>query len=85
MSRCGINRFKAGGRCGQMSAGSESCVKGSPATDSQLGANFAAMMAARDAQDAALRQPCLIQQVPSSRAIPSKQKDIDTILQKGTT
>jgi hypothetical protein len=79
MSRCGINRFKAGGRCGQMSAESESCVKGSPATDSQLGANFAAMMAARDAQDAALRQ------TSGKQAIPSKQKDIDTILQKGTT
>ena len=84
MSICGINRFKAGGRCGQMSAGSESCVKGSPAKDSQLGANFAAMMAARDAQDAALRQTSGTQ-IVSTQAIPSKQKDIDTILQKGTT
>jgi hypothetical protein len=92
MSKCGINRFKSGGRCGA----SSSCVRGGGLSDSQLGANFASMMAAREAQDVALRSAPPVKQYATpaltqvaneqtlaihQQAPSSKQKDIDCILQ----
>lgn len=53
MSKCGINRYKAGGRCGSF----ETSVKGNDGGGAQLGNSFSAMLAAREAQDAAIRSP----------------------------
>lgn len=56
MSRCGINRYKAGGRCGSFEP------SGSKQDTTHLGASFASMMAAREAQDAALKSPVPVKQ-----------------------
>jgi len=83
MSKCQINKYKAGGRsCGSGSGGSR------PAPQGDL--PLAALLAARDAQDAAWTRPAplaapaapggqlaLIQQKPKA---PEKKMDIDTIL-----
>ncbi len=53
MSKCGINRYKAGGRCGSF----ETSVKGNDGSNAQLGTSFSAMLAAREAQDASFKAP----------------------------
>jgi hypothetical protein len=90
MSKCGINRYKAGGRCGTVDSGQRQTAGGM--TDSQLGVSLSAMLSAREAQDAALKMPIkqyatpALQQVAMGQAIvmkqpEAKQKDIDFILQ----
>jgi len=83
MSKCQINKYKAGGRsCGSGSGGGSG--GGRPAAQGDL--PLAALLAARDAQDAAWTRPApaapggqlaLIQQKPKA---PEKKMDIDTIL-----
>jgi len=82
MSKCGINRFKPGGRCsgsGPLGNG----VKG----DTQLGANFSALLAARDAQDRHFAQPSnttlpkvyatpALQSVATNQALTLKQTQV---------
>ena len=91
MSKCGINRYKAGGRCGSF----ETSVKGNGEDGPQIGTSFAAMLAAREAQDASFKAPvkqyatpALTQAVATQAVVlkqpqlaNSKQKDIDMILQ----
>jgi hypothetical protein len=89
MSKCGINRYKAGGRCGAF----ETSAKG--VDTSQVGTSFAAILAQREAQDATMRAPPVKQyatpaltQVVAGQALvkrnvslpEAKQKDIDMIL-----
>lgn len=86
-SKCGINRYKAGGRCGSMASG----LTVGGMNNSQLGSSFSAMLAAREAQDSALRAPVADKQLANSQALvlpqkqvsmpEAKQKDIDMILQ----
>jgi len=84
MSKCQINKYKAGGRsCG--SGGGSGGSRPAPQGDLPL----AALLAARDAQDAAWTRPApagpaapagqlaLVQQKPKA---PEKKMDIDTIL-----
>lgn len=86
MSKCNMNKFKAGGRCGGDS--------GTSAKEDTQGvkSSFAALMAARDAQDRAFTAPApalVIQEVtPTQQAIviakkpiADKQKIMDLILQ----
>jgi hypothetical protein len=53
MSKCGINRYKPGGRCGSF----ETNVKGNDGGGAQLSNSFSAILAAREAQDAAIKAP----------------------------
>ena len=83
MSKCNMNKFKVGGRCGGDSSSGAS-AKG----DTQgVASSFSALMAARDAQDRALTAPA-IQTTPNQQAIviakkpiADKQKIMDFILQ----
>jgi hypothetical protein len=95
MSKCGINRYKAGGRCGTF----ETSVKGNDMGGAQLGTSFSAMLAAREAQDVSFKAPVkqyatpalthavtsqavvLKQEQVLSQNLSKKQKDIDMILQ----
>jgi hypothetical protein len=53
MSKCQINKYKAGGRCGGSGSGGRSDAP------SSLQSPLAAMMAARDAQDRMLSGNCV--------------------------
>ena len=53
MSKCQINKYKAGGRCGGSGSGT------SHTAPSSLQSPLAAMMAARDAQDRMLSGECV--------------------------
>ena len=89
MSKCNMNKFKAGGRCGGDSSSGTS-AKG----DTQgVATSFSALMAARDAQDRAFTAPTVIASarpavIPTEQAIvivkkpiADKQKIMDLILQ----
>ena len=85
MSKCNMNKFKAGGRCGGDSSASGASAKG----DTQgVATSFSALMAARDAQDRAFTAPMQKEVTPTQQAIvivkkpiADKQKIMDLILQ----
>ena len=80
-----MKKYLAGGKA--MSGSGNSCGGGSPAVASQQNASLAAMLAARDAQDAMWKQPVAQEQnqmqivtVEQKKPSQTKAVDIDMIL-----
>lgn len=96
MSKCGINRFRAGGRCGTGSGGG--IQRGAGLTDNQLNKDFQSLLAQRAALDAQMATPVptkigaptkvyatpaltqIMQEVPQSQPLTQREKIIARIL-----
>jgi hypothetical protein len=86
MSKCNMNKFKPGGRCG---GDSGACAKENP---SGVSSSYSALLAARDAQDRSFATPALKQMfeaaqpqqqaiILAKKPVVDKQKIMDMILQ----
>ncbi len=61
MSKCNMNKFKPGGRCG---GDSGACAKENP---SSVSSSYSALLAARDAQDRSFVTPALKQMFEAAK------------------